>query len=489
MPLNSVYSGVVSLRGFRLMIFLAELNGMQTWATDIGNAYLEAETSERVYIIAGPEFGEQQGHTLVIFKALYGLRSSGLRWHERLSDCLREMGFSPCKAEPDIWIHRVRDKYEYIAVYVDDLGIASENPKSIIETLTNKYGFKLKGTGPISYHLGCDFTRDEHGVMCIAPRKYIEKMDATFLRLFGHNPKQHASSPLDKGDHPEMDTTDFLDAEGIVIYQSLIGALQWAVSLARFDIATAVMTMSSFRAAPRKGHLERLKRMYGYLSKMRNAAIRIRTDEPDYSDIPDQDFDWAYTVYGNVEEIVPEDIPTPLGKFVTITHYVDANLFHCMLTGRSVTGILDLVNQTPIDWFSKKQATVETATYGSEFVAARTCVERSVDLRNTLRYLGVPIRKKAYMFGDNESVVNSSAMPFSKLHKRHNALSFHRVREAVAAKIIGFYHIRSEANPADILSKHYGWGQAWPLIQPLLFWQGDTQVLVDKQLAREAKKE
>ena len=139
---------------------------------------------------------------------------------------------------------------------------------------------------------------------------------------------------------------------------------------------------------------------------MKHAAIRIQTDEPDYSDIPDQDFDWSYTVYGDVAEIVPEDTPVPLGKFVTITHFVDANLFHCKLTGRSVTGILDLVNKTPIDWYSKKQATVETATYGSEFVAARTCVERSIDLPNTLRYLGVPIRKKAYMFGDNESVVN-----------------------------------------------------------------------------------
>ena len=81
---------------------------------------------------------------------------------------------------------------------------------------------------------------------------------------------------------------------------------------------------------------------------------------------------------------------------------------HDMVTGRSVTGILHLLNKTPLDWYSKKQATVETATYGSEFVAARTCVEQIIDLRNTLQYLGVPICKKSYMFGDNESVINSS---------------------------------------------------------------------------------
>jgi hypothetical protein len=63
------------------------------------------------------------------------------------------------------------------------------------------------------------------------------------------------------------------------------------------------------------------------------------------------------------------------------------------------------MNKTPIEWYSKKQATVETATYGSEFVAARICTEQIIDLCNMLRFLGVPIRVKSYMFGDNKSVV------------------------------------------------------------------------------------
>ena len=125
-----------------------------------------------------------------------------------------------------------------------------------------------------------------------------------------------------------------------------------------------------------------------------------------------------------------------------------------MITGRSVTGILHLANKTPIDWYSKKQATVETATYGSEFIAACICIDQSIDLRNTLRYLGVPVCKKAYMFGDNKSVVDSSTIPHAK---RHNALSFHHVCEAIARAIIGFYHIDGDENPADILSKHWGY--------------------------------
>ena len=213
---------------------------------------------------------------------------------------------------------------------------------------------------------------------------------------------------------------------------------------------------------------------------MRHAVIRIRTDEPDYSDLPDIEYDWSRSVYGELKEVLPADAPPPLGNYVTLTHYVDANLMHDVLTGRSVTGILHLANKTPIDWFSKKQATVETATYGSEFVAARTCVEQVLDLRSTLRYLGVPIRDKSYMFGDNESVVNSSMQIHAKLHKRHTMLSFHRVREAIASGMLGFYFIPGAINPADILSKHWGYSQVWDQLKALLFWKGDTGIIQDQ---------
>src|SRR5210317_1397723 len=79
-PVSGVYSSVVSLRGLRLVIFIAELNRLHLWNTNIGNAYLEAYTDEKVYIIAGPEFGDREGHVLIISKALYGLKTSSVRW-------------------------------------------------------------------------------------------------------------------------------------------------------------------------------------------------------------------------------------------------------------------------------------------------------------------------------------------------------------------------------------------------------------------------
>ena len=475
-PHESVYSGVVSTRGIRIVNFLAELNGLELHATDIGNAYLEAYTDEKLVFVAGPEFGDLEGHLLRIDKAQYGLKSSGKRWAERLSDVLRSMGFFPCKAEPDIWMRRNGDLYEYIAVYVDDLAIAARYPELIFKTLMEVHGFKLKGSGPLRYHLGLDFWRDEDGVLCSAPLRYIDRMVENYKRMFGKNPKEF-KSPLEPNDHPELDTSPLLDEDGIKKYQSLIGAIQWAVTLGRLDVNTAVMTLSSFRAMPREGHLERTKRVVGYLAKMKHATLRYRTEEPDYSDLPHEEYSWDRSVYGDAHELIPDDAPEPLGKAVTHSGYYDANLLHDVVSGKSVTATMHLLNKTVVDWYSKKQGTVETATYASEFNAGRTITEQTIEIRTTLRYLGVPINGPSRIFGDNRSVVDSATRPHAKLHKRHTMLAFHRVREAIASGLMTMHFIAGNANPADILSKAWSYARVWPILQPLMFWRGDTMAL------------
>ena len=171
------------------------------------------------------------------------------------------------------------------------------------------------------------------------------------------------------------------------------------------------MSLSRFRAQPRMVHLDRAKRIVGYLLFLPDGAIRFRTGEPDFSSLKDQEYDWTRSVYSGACEQIPHDIPKPLGKHVQTTHYVDANLHHDLATGKAVTAALHFLNQTPIGAYNKRQSTVETSTYGSKFVAARTAVDQIIDIRTTLRYLGVPIRDKNYMFGDNRSVVTSSTIP------------------------------------------------------------------------------
>jgi hypothetical protein len=87
-------------------------------------------------------------------------------------------------AEPDIWMRRDGDIYEYVAVYVDDLAFAMRDPQTFVNQLKEQHKFKLKGAGDIAYyHLGCDFFREDDGTLCMAPKKYIHKMLANYERM------------------------------------------------------------------------------------------------------------------------------------------------------------------------------------------------------------------------------------------------------------------------------------------------------------------
>ena len=152
-PIESIYSGVVSIRSLRLVIFLAKLNNLEVWGAAIGSAYLEAKTKEKLYVVAGPEFEELEGHILVIHKALYELKSSGLRWSQKIHDIMLDMGFSPSKADPCVWLRKAKcaTKYEYVAIYVDDPLIACDCASEFIHTLKRKNNLKIKGDGPLKY--------------------------------------------------------------------------------------------------------------------------------------------------------------------------------------------------------------------------------------------------------------------------------------------------------------------------------------------------
>ena len=120
------------------LVLYPYMDGLDTYCTDIGNVYLEANTSEKVCFIAGNKFGALQGHLMIIVKALYRLCSSRKRWHEKFADTLIELGFFPCKAEPNIWMQDQDGVYEYIIVYGNGLAIVAKDPQEICDLLVNK---------------------------------------------------------------------------------------------------------------------------------------------------------------------------------------------------------------------------------------------------------------------------------------------------------------------------------------------------------------
>ena len=110
--------------------------------------------------------------------------------------------------------------------------------------------------------------------------------------MFTQDPPKNMKTPLDKNDHPELDDTELLTGKSIQCHLTMIVQLQWLETLGRFDIHAQVTTMSRFRSAPRKGHLERIQRIYGYVLKTKHYSTRYRTKEPDYSYLPNIKYYW-----------------------------------------------------------------------------------------------------------------------------------------------------------------------------------------------------
>ena len=158
-------------------------------------------------------------------------------------------------------------------------------------------------------------------------------------------------------------------------------------------------------------------------------------------------------VYRDAKEDIPHDAPEPLGNSVQINCFVDASHANDLITRRSQTGVLIFCNMAPIIWYSKRQSTVESSTFGSEFVALRIATELIISLRYKSRMFGVPIDGPANVFCDNQSVYSSSTQPDSLLKKKHNAICFHKVRESAAAGIITVHWEGTDTNLADILTK------------------------------------
>jgi hypothetical protein len=126
-----------------------------------------------VYVIAGPEYGAPEGHTLIIRKALYGLKASGARYHERFLDTLQAEAYCPSQADPDVWMKDLITHYEYVCVHMDDLMVMAKDPKAFLYKLIKIHKYKLNGVGKPTYHLGGDFCRDKDRTLTWEPTHIV----------------------------------------------------------------------------------------------------------------------------------------------------------------------------------------------------------------------------------------------------------------------------------------------------------------------------
>ena len=464
-PTSITYSSVVSRDSVRIALTIAALNGLQVFVCDIQNAFLTAPCREKLYTVAGPEFGSDEGKVMILVRALYGLKSAGATFRAFLGEHIYNLGFRSSQADPDVWLRPAckpcgEKYYEYVLCYVDDVLAISVSPEGIMKSIQEK--FKLKGDkyGPPTDYLGAQLSvmTNANGTECWTQSsdRYVEesvKNVEDFLKSKGRSlPAARVRTPIRSGYKPELDETPELAAEGHSYYQELIGILRWAVELGRLDILLEVSLMSTYLAAPREGHLEQVFHIFGYLKKVPRRRIAFDPDYPIIDESRFRQYDWS-DFYQDAEEAIPPDAPEPLGKPVSLHCFVDADLAGNVVTRRSQTGILIFLNRAPVVWHSKKQNTVESSTFGSEIVALKNAIELIKSLRYKLRMFGVPIIGPADIFCDNEAVTTNCTTPESTIKKKHHSIAYHYNREAVASKTVRIAKEDSDTNLADLFTK------------------------------------
>jgi hypothetical protein len=422
-PSTITYSSVVSRDSIRIAFMLASLNGLSLCATDIGNAYLNAEAREKVYTTAGPEFGaELEGHYVSIVRALYGLKSSGVAWRAHLANTLQSLGYTSCLADPDVWMKPAMkpcgfEYYEYVLVYVDDVLVLSHQPEITMRSLAQYYRLKDRFAEPTRY-LGAEvkkwvFPEDNSKFYwALSSSQYVQeavKNVEEYLSAYNQTLRK-SNQPFPTEYRPELDTSPLLEDDAIHYYQSQLSILRWMVELGRLDIYVNVAMLSPFLMQPREGHLKAIFSIYGYLKFHTRSTMVFDDSYIQWNNDLFPTHDWT-DFYNGATEDIPKNAPQPRGLPAQVNVFVDANHAGNRLTCRSQTGILLYLNKAPTMWYSKLQKTVETSTFGSEFVAMRVATEIIKGLRYKLRMMGVPLDGPANVLADNETMIKNSTIP------------------------------------------------------------------------------
>jgi hypothetical protein len=353
--------------------------------------------------------------------------------------------------------------YEYVLIYTDDVLVISERGEHVLRTGIGKY-FELKeeSIGPPKLYLGGHLRKVtlDNGVKAWAfsSLQYVQeavKNVETYLATRDRKLPSKSETPISTSYRPELDVGPALGPTDAAYYQSLIGILRWIVELGRVDICLEVSMMSSHLAMPREGHMLAVLHIFAYLKKYHNTEIVYDPSDPVINESEFERRDWTSSEFGLIDgqEELPRNAPEPRGLGFTIRAKVDADHASDTVTRRSRTGYIVYLNCALVTWHSKKQASVESSSFGSEFIAMKQCCEYLRGLRYKLRMMGIPVEGCCFIHADNQSVLSNSTIPDSTLKKKSQSIAYHFVREGAARDEWRTAYVNTHDNEADLLTK------------------------------------
>ncbi|CAD7012038.1 unnamed protein product [Ceratitis capitata] len=414
---SETYSPVVRYATIRMLLALAAEYKLFLHQMDVSTAYLNSDLHDIVYMKQPEHFIDKQfpKRVLQLKKALYGLKQSGREWNSKLESVLIKMNFKSCPSEPCVYTRNEKGKYNIIAVYVDDLIIASSDMKDLSDIKAKiADAFDVVDGGSLKYFLGMEIEREgDVGSINICQSQYILNM----LSQYGMENCKSVATPLEAGFQTYCDKED-CERVNVTQYQSLIGALMYLAISTRPDILHSVSKLAQRNSDPHVEHKIGAKRIMRYLKGTVDYKLHYqKTGKP-------------------------------------IQGYVDADWGGDTNDRKSYTGCAFVAAGSVFSWESKKQNLVSLSSTEAEYVALSTAAKEAVYIKKLMNETGFNNTAPMVLNSDNQSAQQLVKNPIFHSRSKHIDIKYHHIRNLYRNKEIELNYICTNEMLADILTKN-----------------------------------
>jgi len=443
---NETFAPVVRMSTIRTLMALAVEHDLEIHQLDVTTAFLNGDLTESIFMDVPENFEEilndivrdekslkqvvedakemleslkntnKGSKVCLLQKSLYGLKQAGRQWYLKLDENIKKLGLKPLKTDPCLYYcHRGKDTM-LLSIYVDDLWLASGNPKWIKEMKENLMKtFKMKYLGKIHYGLGIEFHQDRNeGKIFMSQRKYTQDI----LRRFGMENSKPVSTPIEVGMKLKKPEVVNVGEKQTFPYQRLIGSLMYLAVSTRPDIAYAVNSLSQFNTCYTTEHWVAAKRVLRYLKGTPEHGILFqKTGKPLHGHA---DADWA----------------------------------SCAEDRRSYSGYFFTLGGAAVTWEARKQRTVALSSVEAEYLALSEATKEALYLRQMLGEIGLSQPKSPIQIdNDNQGAQLLAKNSVHHSRTKHIDVRHHFIRNCVAEDIVALGYVPTAQMPADVLTK------------------------------------
>ena len=429
--IDQTFAPVARLGTARMLLALATVFGHDVWQMDVVTAFLNAVLSQDTPIFMEVPQGYEDrypGMVLRLNKALYGLKEAPRLWNKTFDKFFSDIGYSPTKVDPCLYIRREGEDYMWVIIWVDDILMVGDlrMRQELRAKLMKKFQMSKKVDNKPTELLGMEVQYEQAaGVMELTQSKYTLEVYRNYrdedVKVRAAKSPMLESTKLTKQDAPQTDEdAKYMKAKD---YRGVVGSLLYLQMCTRPDIAFAVKELSRFLDCPGLKHWSAAQHLLEYVKNTHHYGLR-------------------YTR------------PCEGIKLEGLLHgYSDADWAGQVEDRRSTSGYVFKLAGGPISWQSKTQKSVALSTAEAEYMALSDAAKEAMHLRALLTVLGIDVEEKTVIYEDNQAAIKIAENPVLHDRTKHIDIRYHFVRELVEALKIDVVYINTKDMVADLMTK------------------------------------